>query len=101
MIVVPNRMTAGAVMVVDSNAERMQLPATWALRLSAGIFLIAAAVSLTQQGRAQPTEATANQSAAMPPGSVVWLDQGWTDQQRRIFHNQSQGTLTLPVPTSW
>ena len=39
--------------------------------------------------------------ASLPPGSAVWLEQGWTDQQRRAFHNQSQGTLTLPVPTSW
>jgi mono/diheme cytochrome c family protein len=95
-------------MVVDStlriNAlpEQMLLRAKWALRLSVGIFIVATAVSLTRQGHAQSTGVAAAQpAAAMPPGSIMWLDQGWTDQQRRIFHNQSQGTLSLPVPTSW
>jgi len=78
------------------------VPAKWALRASAAFFLIAVTASLTQQGRAQPTDAGASPiGAQLPAGSVVWLDQGWTEQQRRVFHNQSQGTLSLPVPTSW
>ena len=86
-------------MAVDSSvSDRILKPAQWALKASAAAFLVSATISLTQQGRAQ---GPAPVLAQIPPGSVVWLDQGWTDQQRRAFHNQSQGTLTLPLPTSW
>jgi len=32
---------------------------------------------------------------------LVWLDQGWSPQVRSFYHHQSQGTVTLPIPTSW
>lgn len=32
---------------------------------------------------------------------IVWLDQGWTDQERQKFHHNSQGTMTLPIPYEW
>lgn len=35
------------------------------------------------------------------PARVVWLDQGWTQQQRQWYHHASQGTVTIPVPYSW
>src|SRR4051812_18821535 len=72
--------------------------ATWALRLAAGIAAVSVAVAVADPGKAQqPALAGANASSH----NVVWLDQGWTDDQRRIFHNQSQGTLSFPIPTSW
>jgi mono/diheme cytochrome c family protein len=36
-----------------------------------------------------------------PLGQIVWLDQGWTPQQRSWFHHVSQGTDTLPIPYAW
>jgi len=33
--------------------------------------------------------------------NIVWLDQGWTDQERDKFHHISQGTMTLPIPYEW
>ncbi|MDH5231127.1 MAG: di-heme-cytochrome C peroxidase [Gammaproteobacteria bacterium] len=33
--------------------------------------------------------------------NAVWLDQGWSDDQRQWFHHESQGTATLPVPYEW
>jgi mono/diheme cytochrome c family protein len=35
------------------------------------------------------------------PARTVWLDQGWTPQQRQWYHHASQGTSTIPVPYSW
>lgn len=35
------------------------------------------------------------------PAKIVWLDQGWTPEQRQWFHHVSQGTSTIPVPYSW
>lgn len=34
-------------------------------------------------------------------GQMVWLDQGWTPQERGWFHHVSQGTDTLPIPYDW
>lgn len=78
--------------------DHLQSGATWALRISAALFLVATTVAISGKGQAQTEGAAA---AMLPPGAIVWLDQGWTDQQRRAFHHQSQGTLTLPLPTSW
>ncbi|MDH7972637.1 di-heme-cytochrome C peroxidase [Sphingomonas sp. AR_OL41] len=41
--------------------------------------------------------------AAIPTGTpqIVWLEQGWSDEERQRFHHQSQGTQTLPIETSW
>lgn len=36
-----------------------------------------------------------------PIGQVIWLDQGWSPQQRSWFHHVSQGTDTLPIPYAW
>lgn len=33
--------------------------------------------------------------------NIVWLDQGWSEQQRQRFHHESQGTMTLPIPYEW
>ncbi len=91
----------GKSVVVDSPLppDHFRSAAKWALRISAAIFFAAASVAITQKGQAQTGGAEA--TGMLAPGTTVWLDQGWTDQQRRDFHNQSQGTLTLPVPTSW
>lgn len=35
------------------------------------------------------------------PDRILWLDQGWTPQQRQWYHHASQGTSTIPVPYSW
>ena len=35
------------------------------------------------------------------PARTVWLDQGWTPQQRQWYHHASQGTSTIPVPYAW
>jgi mono/diheme cytochrome c family protein len=35
------------------------------------------------------------------PGQVIWLDQGWSAQERSWFHHVSQGTDTLPIPYIW
>ena len=35
------------------------------------------------------------------PARTVWLDQGWTPDQRRWYHHASQGTSTIPVPYAW
>ena len=42
---------------------------------------------------------------AMPeypsPRKSVWLDQGWTPEQRYWFHGADQGTLTFGIPYEW
>jgi hypothetical protein len=68
------------------------------LKLSALLAGTAVIASVAGQGAAQPSAAA---KAAAAPASIVWLDQNWTEAQRRAYHHQSQGTLTLPVPTSW
>ena len=32
---------------------------------------------------------------------TVWLEQGWTPEQRSWFHTVSQGAATFPVPFEW
>ncbi|MDH3326982.1 MAG: di-heme-cytochrome C peroxidase [Gammaproteobacteria bacterium] len=32
---------------------------------------------------------------------IVWLDQNWTTQERQMFHYETQGTMTLPLPFEW
>ncbi len=32
---------------------------------------------------------------------TVWLDQGWSDYDRKWFHHASQGTATFPIPFEW
>ena len=32
---------------------------------------------------------------------IIWLEQGWSDQDRQRFHYTSQGTMTLPIPYEW
>ncbi len=36
-----------------------------------------------------------------PSNDIVWLNQGWTAQERQKFHHISQGTMTLPLPYEW
>jgi hypothetical protein len=36
-----------------------------------------------------------------PVNSAVWLNQGWTTEDRHWFHHASQGTATFPVPYKW
>ena len=38
---------------------------------------------------------------AATPARSIWLDQGWSDQDRDWFHHASQGTDTLPIPYTW
>jgi len=35
------------------------------------------------------------------PSRRVWLDQGWTPQERETFHHIDQGTLTFGIPYEW
>ncbi len=43
-----------------------------------------------------------SQLPTVPPSShVVWLDQGWSLEDRQKFHHMSQGTMTIPVPYEW
>ncbi len=32
---------------------------------------------------------------------TIWLDQGWTPEQRFLYHRADQGTLTFGVPYEW
>ena len=32
---------------------------------------------------------------------TVWLDQGWTPEERDRYHRTDQGTLTFAVPYEW
>src|SRR5262245_7110156 len=36
-----------------------------------------------------------------PIEKAVWLDQNWTDAQRRWHHHVDQGTLTFGIPFEW
>ncbi|HEX9932835.1 MAG TPA: di-heme-cytochrome C peroxidase [Allosphingosinicella sp.] len=67
------------------------------LRASALAAALALAGSLAGQSWAQPSAA----GTARAPGSPMWLDQNWTEEQRRRYHHQSQGTLTIPIPAPW
>jgi mono/diheme cytochrome c family protein len=40
-------------------------------------------------------------AAEPPPAKEVWLEQGWSAEQRQWFHHASQGTATLPVTYDW
>jgi len=33
--------------------------------------------------------------------TALWLEQGWSDEQRQWFHHETQGTATLPIPYEW
>ena len=33
--------------------------------------------------------------------NIVWLEQGWSNNDRQEFHHTSQGTMTLPLPYEW
>jgi len=33
--------------------------------------------------------------------NIIWLNQGWSEQERQQFHHRSQGTMTLPIPYEW
>lgn len=32
---------------------------------------------------------------------IIWLEQGWSTEDRQAFHHTSQGTMTIPVPYEW
>jgi processive rubber oxygenase RoxA-like protein len=36
-----------------------------------------------------------------PIKKAVWLDQGWTEEQREWFHHADQGTQTFGIPYEW
>jgi hypothetical protein len=59
--------------------------------------LFACALAGSSAGRAK-TPALPHYSA---PARELWLDQGWSDQQRSWYHHVSQGTDTLPIPYAW
>src|SRR5258707_5010532 len=63
----------------------------WSTRLSAAAVLLVGACSLIP-----PT---------LPDYPVqkqtIWLDQGWTPDQRFLYHRTDQGTLTFGVPYEW
>jgi len=64
-----------------------------ALRLSAAAAAIALIGSLGSCDSVAPVE------TAIP--KAFWPDQGWSAEVRGAYHHQSQGTLTLPIPTTW
>jgi mono/diheme cytochrome c family protein len=39
--------------------------------------------------------------APRPQKSAYWLDQNWSENDRRWFHHASQGTETFPIPYAW
>lgn len=69
-------------------------PASVSLRISALVAAAALTGALGGEGAAQPSGAAAK-------GSPLWLEQNWSADERRRYHHQSQGTLTIPVPASW
>jgi hypothetical protein len=77
----------------DLLAGRNPTLSSSALRLSALVAGAVLAASVSSDGTAQP-------SAAAAP-AVAWLDQNWSAEQRDRYHHESQGTLTLPLPSSW
>ncbi|MDX1402112.1 MAG: hypothetical protein R3245_09335, partial [Kiloniellales bacterium] len=38
---------------------------------------------------------------SQPSTEIRWLEQNWSDADRRRYHHTSQGTSTLPVPYRW
>jgi hypothetical protein len=36
-----------------------------------------------------------------PTENTVWLEQGWTEEQRQWFHHANQGTWTFFIPFEW
>lgn len=71
-------------------------------RIAPAAFLASLAIAglsftAAVQGQDTPPAPAVAAAAAQNP----WLDQGWSDAERSVFHHQSQGTLTLPVPGSW
>ena len=36
-----------------------------------------------------------------PIYKAVWLEQGWTPEQREWFHHTDQGTQTVNIPYEW
>ncbi len=68
--------------------------------LSGAMGLAALSVALLA---ARPGEAIVapNIPTYTPVTKSIWLDQGWSDDQRQWFHHASQGTDTLPIPYAW
>ncbi len=94
-------MSRGQLTAVEASRSRNYLrPGSVAFFVS----LAVASVSFTAAVNGQSATPTAPQPlASAPPSSAqaIWLDQGWTAQQRDTYHYQSQGTQTLPIPASW
>jgi hypothetical protein len=65
--------------------------ASGSLRLAGAVAAVALVGALSGQGAAQPGS----------PGQVFWPDQGWTSEVRARYHHQSQGTVTLPIQSTW
>jgi len=36
-----------------------------------------------------------------PVSEVVWLEQGWSAEERTEFHHKTQGTMTIPIRYEW
>lgn len=36
-----------------------------------------------------------------PAEKAVWLEQNWTESERKWFHHAPQGTATFPIPYEW
>jgi mono/diheme cytochrome c family protein len=75
---------------MNGRSEHLRTSSARALKASALLAGIALVATLGARSAAQP-----------PAPNTVWLDQNWTEAQRGAYHHQSQGTLTLPIPTSW
>ena len=72
---------------------RKPTAASSTLRLSGAVAAFAIIGSLGGCGQEPETPVAAVEA--------FWPDQGWTPEMRRAYHHQSQGTATLPIPTSW
>ena len=44
---------------------------------------------------------TLSVTAYPPPVKTIWLDQGWTAEQRAEYYHKDQGTVTFGIPYEW
>jgi len=65
------------------------------MNIKRSVILVASAVALSACNTKPETENTAKLD------EQIWLEQGWTAQQRLQYHYTSQGTATIPMPYEW
>ncbi len=71
-------------------------------RASAAVLAVSLVASIGgRPAAATPVPQSLPAAVALGQPTILWPDQGWTADERALFHHQSQGTLTLPIPASW